>query len=151
MQPWSTLPPLDPNDLEPGDTPADAVQLPNGRILIAWGRNIGDWRSGPQYRFAYTLLKPASLARAAPVCSLSKPKSYEPDVLAVGVTYDEQGNGIILWNSSGPPQRDIFYTRISRSSGAALTATMPIAAGIGNPNILINPREGLTTNLPPAP
>jgi len=151
VQPWSTLPQLDPNDLEPGDTPADAVQLPNGKILIAWGRNIGDWRSGPKYRFAYTLLKPASLARAAPVRALFKPKSYEPDALAVGVTYDEQGNGIILWNSSGPPQRDIFYTRISRSSGAALTATMPIAAGIGNPNILINPREGLTTNLPPAP
>ncbi|GAP16808.1 hypothetical protein, partial [Levilinea saccharolytica] len=72
-------------------------------------------------------------------------------MVAVGVTYDEQGNGILLWNSSGPPQRDIFFTRISRSSGAALTATMPIAAGIDNPNIVINPREGLTTNLPPAP
>ncbi len=140
-----------PRRLGKANTPADMVQLPNGKILIAWGRKIGDWRSGPKYRFAYTLLKPTSLARAAPVRALSKPKSYEPDALAVGVTYDEQGNGILLWNSSGPPQRDIFFTRVSRSSGAVLTATMPIAAGIGNPNILINPREGLTTNLPPAP
>ena len=66
------------------------------------------------------------------------------------MTYDAAGDGVLIWRAnSSDGFSDLFYTRISGRSGAVLTKTMPIAAGMDTYNVWNFGPNSLTTNLVP--
>ena len=149
---WDTslIPVTAPRKIAKADGYLNALQLPNGKILVAWTKNSGNWFAKYSIRQQYTLLNPDTLARASGVRTLKKPFSEERTSPTIAMTYDAAGDGVLIWRaSSGDSFSDLFYTRISGRSGAVLTKTMPIAAGMDTYNVWNFDGNNLTTNLVP--
>ncbi|GAP16815.1 hypothetical protein [Levilinea saccharolytica] len=149
---WDTSlnPLVAPRKIAKADGYLNALQLPNGKILVAWYRTFGNWSTKFTARQQYTLLKPDTLARASGVRTLKKPFSEERYGSTTALTYDAAGDGVLIWRAnSGDSFSDLFYTRISGRSGAVLTKTMPIAAGMDTYNVWNFDENNLTTNLVP--
>ncbi len=146
----SLIPVVAPRKIAKADGYLNALQLPNGKILVAWYRTFGNWSTKFTARQQYTLLKPDTLARASGVRTLKKPFSEERYGSTTALTYDAAGDGVLIWRAnSGDSFSDLFYTRISARSGAVLTKTMPIAAGLDTYNVWNFDENNLTTNLVP--
>lgn len=150
---WDTSlnPLVAPRKIAKADGYLNALQLPNGKIMVAWYRTFGNWFTKYYARQQYTLLKPDTLARASGVRTLKKPFSEERYGSTTALTYDAAGDGVLIWRAnSGDGFSDLFYTRISARNGAVLTKTMPIAAGMDTYNVWRNfGPNNLTTNLVP--
>ena len=149
---WDTslIPVVAPRKIAKADGYLNALQLPNGKILVAWTKSFGNWFTKYSIRQQYTLLKPDTLARASGVRTLKKPFSEERSSPTISMTYDAAGDGVLIWRAySGDSFSDLFYTRISGRSGAVLTKTMPIAAGMDTYNVWSFDENNLTTNLVP--
>lgn len=149
---WDTslIPVVAPRKIAKADGYLNALQLPNGKIMVAWTKSSGNWFSKYTVRHQFTLLKPDTLARASGVRTLKKPFSEERTSPTIAMTYDAAGDGVLIWRaSSGDNFSDLFYTRISGRSGAVLTKTMPIAAGMDTYNVWNFGPNSLTTNLVP--
>ncbi len=124
----------------------NAVQLPNGKILLVWSHN-GNFKNN---RYQYTLLNPDTLARTSAIHTLKIPFQQNYGFLSGALSYDAAGDGVLIWQAnSGDGFSDLFYTRISARNGAVLTKTMPIAAGLESYNISNFGPNSLTTNLVP--
>ena len=133
--------------LGPGDGVTRMTQLPNGKILIGWGRSTYTAASNMQYRLVYTLLRPDTLAPSTGLRKVLLPAGLD-DSLNFGLTYDTDGNGVIMLgvyqDDSG---MDVLYTRVSGKNGAVLTKTMSILASLDVFYTWFD-TASLTTNLP---
>jgi len=108
----------------------DAVELSNGRILLAWPA-VGCPGESSVARISYAILDSAYNRVAPPACLAGHPTAQSGDA-GVSVAADGSGNAILTWTDSDPDARSKLYYALVGSDGTVRTPPMIFhTAGLG--------------------
>lgn len=98
------------------DYRADAVQMDNGRILVAW--SYWDY-SEEKYRISYTLLNSSLGTVAGPIKIINPPALFGDDY--VSVTTGPNSKGVLTWFDSNWSYRPNLYYAVVNGTGVLET------------------------------
>jgi len=102
------------------DSASDAIQLSDGKILIAWESESSVSNATSQIRFA---ILNAAFDRISGPTALTNPATLTGDAY-VSVTSDLHGNGVLTWmDYSSDYRKNLYYTLVN-GKGDVLTEPM---------------------------